>query len=163
MAGKLVLITIVIAVATGMLLASHAYNRDKVSLSSLLCWNFHQKRLLINNQTVHVAVASTVQDQRRGLAGCAVVPEGSGLYFPFTEEQPATAWMKGMLVPIDIVWIREGKIVAVKENVLPPKADQKDSDLVLYHSPGPVDAMLEVAAGQAQALSMTSGVSVIVP
>jgi len=62
-------------------------------------------------------------------------------------------WMKGMRFDIDIVWIHDGHIVGiahrVPHDVSPP--------LPTYHPPEPVDSVLEVAAGSAEARGWRRG------
>ena len=56
-------------------------------------------------------------------------------------------WMKDMLIPIDIIWINDGKIVKIDTNLQPPKKGTLDKDLTTYGAGQPVDYVLEVSAG----------------
>ena len=74
------------------------------------------------------------------------------MLFPFDAAKPRVFWMKGMLIPIDILWIREGKLVAIDANVAPPR---------LHEAPAVVsqvaDMVLEVPAGFAQEMGVKVG------
>ena len=125
------------------------------------CLDFNQAELNFNGQSVSVAVARNSAERKQGLAGCSVVPENVGLYFPYETAQPATFWMKGMLIPIDIIWIANGKVIGIEHNVPPPKNLVDTSNLPQYHSPEPVDAVLEMAAGNAKALGISKNTDIV--
>jgi len=102
--------------------------------------------------TITVEVVRTAQEQARGLGGRSSLPKGRGMLFPFDAAKPRVFWMKGMLIPIDILWIREGKLVAIDANVAPPR---------LHEAPAVVsqvaDMVLEVQAGFAQEMGVKVG------
>lgn len=102
--------------------------------------------------TITVEVVQTAQEQARGLGGRSSLPKGGGMLFPFDAAKPRVFWMKGMLIPIDILWIREGKLVAIDANVAPPR---------LHEAPAVVsqvaDMVLEVPAGFAQEMGVKVG------
>jgi len=84
-----------------------------------------------------------------GLAGKTVVEKP--MLFVFPEIKVHVMWMKGMLIPIDIVFAdSDGKIVKVYENV-PPKMGPK------YPSVVPCKYALECAAGDAARLGLVEG------
>ncbi len=102
--------------------------------------------------TITVEVVHTAQEQARGLGGRSSLLRGRGMLFPFDAAKPRVFWMKGMLIPIDILWIREGKLVAIDANIAPPR---------LHETPAVVsqvaDMVLEVPAGFAQEMGVTVG------
>lgn len=102
--------------------------------------------------TITVEVVRTAQEQARGLGGRSSLLKGRGMLFPFDAAKPRVFWMKGMLIPIDILWIREGKMVAIDANVAPPR---------LHEAPAVVsqvaDMVLEVPAGFAQEMGVKVG------
>lgn len=74
------------------------------------------------------------------------------MLFPFDAADLRTFWMKGMLIPLDIVWIREGKIVAIDASVPPPRSHE--SPAVVDHV---ADLVLEVPAGFAAEMGISPG------
>src|SRR5574337_1763101 len=78
--------------------------------------------------TIRVEVARTAREQARGLGGRASLPRGEGMLFPFDAIERRTFWMKGMLIPLDIVWIREGKVVTINANIPPPRPHETRSE-----------------------------------
>jgi uncharacterized membrane protein (UPF0127 family) len=113
------------------------------------CRDFSVATVTTPTTEIKVALASSRIEQARGLGGCKSLPKKSGMYFPFDSKQTPSFWMKGMLMPIDMVWIADGHVVKVDAYVPAPKG-QLDQELIHYPAPQPVDAVLEVEAGQAQ-------------
>lgn len=63
--------------------------------------------------------------------------------------------MKGMLIPIDILWIREGKIVAINASIAPPRSHETPA--IVSHV---ADLVLEVPAGFALEMGIKVGQAV---
>lgn len=126
----------------------------------LACRNFTEGTLTVHGHQLSVAIADTPSEQARGLSGCEKIPENAGMVFPYAVSQPAVFWMKDMVIPIDIVWIRDGQVVGIDANLQPPMPDTPDRELTRYRSPGPVTAVLELPANQAAALDIQPGTRV---
>jgi uncharacterized membrane protein (UPF0127 family) len=104
----------------------------------------------IRQTEVVVDVARTAAAQRLGLGRYATLPFGRGMVFPYPHAAFQAFWMKGMHFDIDIVWIRDGRVVAVASRVpAPPRPDAPNPARV--QSPELVDLVLEVPAGFARA------------
>jgi uncharacterized membrane protein (UPF0127 family) len=58
-----------------------------------------------------------------------------------------------MKFPLDMIGIREGKVVAIDENVQP----ENDTDLTVYQNKEVVDYVLEVNAGTVRRLVIKVG------
>jgi uncharacterized membrane protein (UPF0127 family) len=105
-------------------------------------------RVRVADASVQAEVADDAAERARGLSGRARLGRGSGMYFVLTTEFPRF-WMKGMRFPLDIVWIRDAKVVDVSARVPPPRGDVPDSQLPTYSPARPADRALEVNAGWA--------------
>lgn len=105
--------------------------------------------------TITVEVARTAQEQARGLGGRSSLPRGGGMLFRFDAAKPRIFWMKGMLIPLDILWIREGKIMAIDTNVAPPRSHEAPA--IVSHV---ADLVLEVPAGFTQEMGISVGQTV---
>ncbi len=102
----------------------------------------------IGDKTIKVTLADNKEKRTKGLSGTTSLGENEGMLFVFDSENVSPAfWMKGMLIPIDIVWINDGKIVDIDKNIQVPKSGTQDEDLELYKSDIKVDYVLEVNAG----------------
>ncbi|KKR56408.1 MAG: hypothetical protein UT94_C0038G0013, partial [Candidatus Uhrbacteria bacterium GW2011_GWF2_40_263] len=96
---------------------------------------------------VTASVADDLREMKQGLAGVKELSDKEGMLFVYQEKQEEPSyWMKGMMIPIDIIWIDENKIVGVIENI----PVESDEPLTVYTSSVPVDRVLEVRAGFAK-------------
>ena len=113
--------------------------------------------VLAERVRVSVDVVDTPQLRARGLSGRPGLAPEEGMLFLFEAPRIQSFWMKDMRFEIDIVWIRDGRIVGITPNLPLPK-----SPLVLpqYRSPVPCDVVLEVRAGAARRWGLTLGDSV---
>ena len=105
--------------------------------------------------TINVEVARSPQAQARGLGGRPSLKKGTGMAFPYDGPGLRGIWMKGMLIPIDILWIREGRIVAIEAKIPPPSSN--GALAVFSHV---ADLVLEVPAGYAKEMGIRVGQSV---
>jgi uncharacterized protein len=112
--------------------------------------------VFIGDQIIYADVADTVLKKRKGLAGRSYMGVNEGMLFTFKETGYYSFWMKGMRIPIDVVWISDGKIVGFEERVM-PEEDKNDSELTLYRSPQPIDAFLEIRGGRIDILDAEIG------
>lgn len=99
-------------------------------------------RVTIDGVTITAEQAATNEAQREGLSGRDSVPEGTGMWFPIEPAQRTEVWMQDTRVPLDVVWIREGRVTGVV-TLQPCSSDPCPREA----SPGVVDAILEAAAG----------------
>lgn len=120
------------------------------------CRDFAESHITINDQEIHVALADTKEEHAQGLSGCEFIPEGSGMYFVFEKASGVIFWMKDMAIPIDIVWVKDGKIIGIVPNVQ-PEPGVADEDLARYKSPDIIDGVLELPVGASEALGLTEG------
>jgi uncharacterized membrane protein (UPF0127 family) len=130
--------------------------KDPTRSETLSCPDFNQTTLTINQYSFNIALAITPAQQIQGLSGCKNIPENSGLLFPFSEKKIASFWMKEMFVPIDIIWISDGKVVGIEHNVKEP-SNFKETNLPTYSPAQPINAVLELPAGTSHKLNITTG------
>ncbi len=101
----------------------------------------------IGNVLVRAEVAASPEERRLGLSGRSALSENSGTLFIFDEAARHAIWMKDMRFPIDILWLREGRVAALRERVPPPSPGTADYLLPIYAPDVPADFVLEVSAG----------------
>ncbi|MEW6778056.1 MAG: DUF192 domain-containing protein, partial [Bdellovibrionota bacterium] len=100
---------------------------------------------------IQIEIATAPEELRIGLSYREKLCGLCGLYFVFPEEQTQTFWMRRMRFPIDILWLRAGKVAGTSENLPPPKdPNAPEWSLPRYESPVPVRHVLEVPAGFVQ-------------
>src|SRR5688572_12246217 len=86
----------------------------------------NQPRLLIgrNPEPILVEMATDDATRAQGLMYREHLPAGRGMLFVFPGNDVYSFWMKNTLIPLDMIWIDEGrKVVHVKRDVQPCRAD----------------------------------------
>lgn len=105
------------------------------------------KEVVVNNQTIQVDIASTPSQLQQGLAGREVLNDGEGMLFIFPSTDYYVFWMKGMLIPLDIIWLEDDLIVDISKNVPAPAEGMSDEELPKYASEEEINYVLEVPSG----------------
>ncbi len=98
----------------------------------------------IGTAAIKVDIADTIGKQRQGLSGRPSMPQDQGMYFPMGTPARYSFWMKDMHFPLDIIWIRMGKIVDINQNVPYPLEGETP---VTVQPKELADSVLEVNAG----------------
>lgn len=117
-------------------------------LVGVVLWRHREKTESISGPSVHfdgatfsLEVADTPLLQERGLGFRDSLCETCAMLFVFPRADRYAFWMKDMRFPIDIVWIRDGRVVHIESNV-----DFRDQERV-YRPAEPADRVVEVNAG----------------
>jgi uncharacterized membrane protein (UPF0127 family) len=100
----------------------------------------------IGAATVRADVAGDEASRQRGLSGRPGLADDEGMLFLLPDDSPSF-WMKGMRFPLDILWIKDGRVVDVSADVPTPRGS--DAPLPTYSPDRPADRVLEVNAGWA--------------
>ena len=104
-------------------------------------------------------LAITPEERQRGLMGRTSLAHDAGMLFVFEEERTLSFWMKGTLIPLDILFIDgEQRIVDIQTMV--PEPGVPTRNLTVYPSAEPAIYALEVNAGVAAELGLTVGMLV---
>jgi uncharacterized membrane protein (UPF0127 family) len=109
----------------------------------------------IRQQSIEVEVVRTREEQARGLSERDSLAWGSGMLFPYERPAFVSFWMKGMRFDIDIVWIRDGRIIGIAARVPYPRDPEAAPATV--RPPELIDMVLEVPAGYAGAHGWSRG------
>ena len=98
-------------------------------------------------------MAATPRQQALGLQERPPLPALRGMWFPFRQPTPTRFWMHRTPAPLDMLFVADGRVVAIQANAAP-----------CPHLPCPsygpevaVEGVLELAAGQAATLGITPG------
>lgn len=117
-------------------------------------------KVVIGNNVFAAEVASTPRARAQGLSGRTALPEKNGMLFRFEKASNYGFWMKGMVIPIDIIWISNGKVVDIEENVPVPKLGTPERSLPIYRPDLPAEFVLELGAGSVLSRGIRIGNSV---
>lgn len=101
----------------------------------------------IRDARVQLEIADTPAAQRRGLGYRDALAWNHGMLFRYERPRVVSIWMKGMRFDIDIVWLRDGRIVDMHW-----RAPHEPRDPLPTYVPREIsDMVLEVPAGYAEA------------
>lgn len=146
-----------IAVAAFVVFVGLLYQGKIGSLENVFINNTkNEKVVLLNDVKVKVEIAKTDEERQKGLSGRTQLDENSGMLFVMPPDSKPSFWMKDTLIPLDIVWIKDGKVVGIEENVSVEEGIES-TNLTLYPAPSVVDYVLEVNAGFTQKNNITKG------
>lgn len=101
----------------------------------------------IRGKQIAIEIAEGPAEQAKGLGERDALAWGTGMYFPYERPGFYAFWMKGMRFSIDIVFLRDGRIVDLHPQV-PFEAGGNGPTVRPREL---VDAVLEVPAGYAAA------------
>lgn len=114
--------------------------------------------VLLNDTYYRLQVVTTPADQERGLSGRTSLPERTGMLFTFPKPGTYTFWMKGMRIPLDIIFVDNGKIVNIANNLPYPKT-ASELPATVKPTQAFTDA-IEIPAGDADNLGLKIGQTV---
>lgn len=118
------------------------------------------QNLRIAQLDIPVEIATTLEEQGRGLSGRASLPASNGLLFTFPRPDYYQFWMPDMNFPIDIIWINNNAVVDITadaSNVFNPKKP-------IFYTPNfPAQYVLEVNSGFAKRNNINIGDPVKIP
>ncbi|MDO8584252.1 MAG: DUF192 domain-containing protein [bacterium] len=135
----------------GLLLAGMLWQR--VPLSGL-----QTQRIMVGDRPLFLEVVTSTHDVQQGLGDRELLPSGHGMLFVFSEPQILLFWMRHMRFPLDIIWIRDGRIVDLVENFPAPQSWVGPPSA--YQSNDEADMVLELNAGEAATYGLKRGTEI---
>lgn len=108
---------------------------------------------LVAGKKINLEVAKTSQQQAIGLMYRTSLPDDEGMLFNFNPPQPVAFWMKNTLIPLDMVFLRNGVVQTLIGNALPCKSDPCPN----YPSSKTIDQVIELRGGLAAKLGLKVG------
>lgn len=108
---------------------------------------------IIGDRKFELEVARTQQQQAMGLMYRKSLADNRGMLFIFESPQPIRFWMKNTLIPLDMIFLRDGKVVAIAAAVPPCKTETCPS----YGTESPVDRVIELRGGLAKEIGLKVG------
>ena len=113
-------------------------------------------QVIVGNQTITVELAKTDQMRELGLMNRDHLDPNTGMLFIFPQEETMTFWMKNTIIPLDIMFINNERIIVSVATMTPCKADP----CALYPSNSLALYALEVPAGFIATHAITVGETV---
>lgn len=106
--------------------------------------------------SISVEVASTSEEQAKGLGQRLSLPDNQGMLFPFMYPGDYGFWMKDMHFPLDMVWISsDKKVVSITPNISP------DTYPTVFYPPLAISYVLELNAGAAKEFGIATDTELV--
>ena len=109
----------------------------------------------LGGETIGLEVTRTPQEQALGLMYRERLPDDRGMLFSFAPPRPARFWMKNVVIDLDMVFVKDGRIVEIAADVPPCANDPCPT----YGPPinQLIDHVIELRGGRAAELGLQSG------
>jgi uncharacterized membrane protein (UPF0127 family) len=117
------------------------------------------KTATLHGHTIKLEIADTDAEQMKGLSDRDSLAKDSGMLFLFKQPGIYPFWMKDMRFSIDIIFLRDLKVVSIYNSVQPfiTAGGVKQQNLTNYPPAAPSDRVLELNAGQAKEFGLQVG------
>lgn len=91
--------------------------------------------------TVFLEIAVTNEQKAKGLMNRPSLAQNRGMVFVFRPARTVTFWMKDTLIPLDMIFVKNGRIVKIAKDAIP------NQTATLYPSDFEVTEVIEVNGG----------------
>lgn len=115
------------------------------------------------DNVVKLEVALSDEEIQRGLMYRTSMPQDAGMVFLFRPPRPVNFWMYHTLISLDMLFVKDGKIVKIFEQV-PPCKSEDPNECPTYPPRGEgvlVSEVIEVNGGYAKAHGLKEGDPVV--
>ncbi len=136
----LILVVIIVA-ASSFWLAGRRDGRDDMGVEARL-----------GDCRLQLEIAASEKSQYQGLSGRASLCQDCGLLFIFENQAKRNFVMRNMRFPLDIIYLRNGKVTEILTDLQPEGNDR----LTNHISQEDIDMALEIKAGQADACQIAT-------
>tara|TARA_B100001121_G_scaffold20110_1_gene15800 strand:- start:285 stop:725 length:441 start_codon:yes stop_codon:yes gene_type:complete len=114
---------------------------------------------------IDLEVADQPDEQRLGLMKRPALSPLRGMWFPARPARPMRFWMHNTLAPLDMVFVRDGRVLDIAANVpvcraLPCPSYWADADG--NGRADFADGVIEIGAGEAERLRIRAGHAVVI-
>ena len=108
---------------------------------------------IIKGRQIGLEVARTQEQQATGLMYRTTLADDRGMLFPFEPPQQLSFWMKNVSIPLDMIFIRDGKVKAIAASVPPCTTEPCPT----YGPDIAVNQVIELRGGRAAELGLKVG------
>ena len=148
--AKILVCVAVFLMAIAILAVIYAYNKLEKS------GEWSRSETSIAGNKLHIYLADTEAKREEGLSSFKGLSDQEGMLFLFDQAGNYQFWMKGMSMPIDIIWINNNKVIGITPDI-PVQTGAADNELKKYAPPSEVDKVLEVRAGWTKKYGIEAG------
>jgi len=112
----------------------------------------------LGGEVIKLEVARTPQQQAMGLMYREKLALNRGMLFPLDPPRKPSFWMKNVEIPLDMIFVRDGKISAIAPDVPPCEK----APCPTYGPDMMIDQVIELQGGRAEKLGLEAGDSVLI-
>lgn len=116
-------------------------------------------QIKIKDKKIKAEVADNLELRLKGLSGRESLCSNCGMIFVFERADIYPFWMKEMNFSLDIIWIKDKKIIEIVESAPTPEAA---GQIISYTPKTPADLVIELNAGFCQKNNIKVGDEVII-
>ena len=109
----------------------------------------------VGGQRYEVEIADNDASRAQGLMFRDKMADGHGMLFIHDYEEPQAYWMKNTRIPLDILYFDTGRKLVTQQRDVPPCS--AGDACPIYPSNAPARYVLELNAGQAEAMNLKDG------
>jgi uncharacterized protein len=112
-------------------------------------------QVTIGGQIIKLEVARTSKEQSTGLMNRTDLADNRGMLFVFSPPRSVSFWMKNTLIPLDMIFMSNGVVKYIGEQILPCAGDPCPG-----YGPEPkteIDGVIELRGGRAAELNLKVG------
>ena len=113
----------------------------------------------LKGKTFTIEIAEDEASREHGLMDRTKMDDDHGMLFIFEDDAPRAFWMKNTKIPLDMIFLDSARKVVSIQHDVPPCVTER---CPAYSSGAPARYVLELNAGQAARLGLTSGDELIV-
>ena len=110
-------------------------------------------QVIIAGRTIDLEVAQTQQQQATGLMFRTALADNRGMLFQFKPPQPIKFWMKNTLIPLDMIFLQNGRVEAIAASVPPCNREPCPT----YGPDTVIDQVIELRGGLVSKLGLKVG------
>jgi hypothetical protein len=135
------IIVLAIAVVVLLILGLFVFPKKNPQVSERQTPETKLQEITIGDSKLYVEKAMNETEWSRGLSGRAGLDTNRGMLFVFPTPEIQTFWMKDTLIPLDIIWVADNKVVGLDRMF--PELNTPLPLLKRHISPSPVDVVIE--------------------
>lgn len=109
----------------------------------------------IAGEIFELEVAKTPEEQAMGLMFRRSLSDNRGMLFSFNPPRPVSFWMKNTVIPLDMIFMQNGEVKYIAENV--PPCTTKSCPTYGPPTQIAIDQVIEIRAGRAAELGLKAG------
>ncbi|MDP6420854.1 MAG: DUF192 domain-containing protein [SAR202 cluster bacterium] len=144
------------ATAPGTVREIQTLQRQAIDVQRVVSGEFSPNRMVINGHGFNIELAREANERSIGLSGRESVGVDAGMMFVFPNEGFHRFWMKGTLVPLDLIYIDAGGAI-VSIQTMAPEPGVSDANLTLYEPPVIVSLAVEINGARAAETGLEEG------